>query len=330
MGFRRAIGGSPRVICLVLAMVPVAMLTLLVVNLAINSMPAIETFRFEILFSNRFISPLSGGGQRWYGMLPAIWGTLLVAVVAMGLALPVSLAAAVLSSELSPGFLGRALGTAMGVLSGIPPIVYALLSVVFAESFMVPKFCGQGIPPEEIGRLPGLTWYDPGMLPLEQSTLLAGILLALLVIPFMAPLLHDAMRNVPDEQREASLALGADRWFTLKRVVVPSALPGIVSAASLGALKAMGDVMIAIWAIGYVSSSSGTPNPLWDVLERVATLTSTGAGLAGGTGAARFTYNVDPRRSVAFFAGLLLLAMALAILSLVSLLQKRLQKRLAS
>ena len=87
----------------------------------------------------------------------------------------------------------------------------------------------------------------------NNSVLLAGIVLALLAIPFMAPLIEDALRNVPNEPKQASLALGAGRWYTLVHITLPHALAGIVSAVRLGVLKVLGDLMIALFVVGYAA-----------------------------------------------------------------------------
>ena len=315
----------PRVTSLILALMPVSILVFIVVSLVLGSLLAIDEMGLETLFSTEFSGTYTTG-ERIYGLIPAIWGTVLTVVIAIAIALPVSLAMAVFSSEFPLGILGRAMRGILGVLSSIPPIVYALMAWGFVELFMITKFTGAGL--EEIPP-PGMTWWNLGTLPTQtaggNSTLLGGILLALLVIPFMAPLIDDAIRNVPQSLKEGSLALGADRWRTLMKVTLPLAMSGIISATALGALKAIGDVLIVSWVIGY---ESGLPNPLWDILEKTATLTSTGAGLGGG-----FEYSggcSGLECSVAYFTGLLLLIMALAILAVEAFLQRRFKRRFSS
>jgi phosphate transport system permease protein len=329
MSLRRVVGAWPRVVSPVLALIPVGMLVLIAYILVSNSMLAIDRRGLGELFSTHFAGAFSGANIRYFGLLPAIWGTVLIGALSLAIALPVSVAVALLASEFRLGPIGHILEGLLGLLAGIPPIVYAILGVVLVEWFIRPKFGAPALSPEQVSSLPGLTWYNPGMLPNEQSALLAAMLLALLIIPFVAPLMLDAIRTVPPELKEASFALGADRWHTVKRVVFPYAMPGIVSAVVLGALKSMGDVMIVIWAVGYQPSGIGMPNPLWDVLERIVTLTSAGAGLAGGTGWERFRYELNANLSEAYFAGLLILVMAFVILFVASFLQRRLQKRLA-
>jgi phosphate transport system permease protein len=271
------------------------MLIFIFVSLVLESIPAITEVGPRELFSTEYSSCFTTG-KGIYGILGALYGTFLVVVIAVAIALPASLAMAVFSSEFPLGFLGRMVRGILGALSGIPPIVYALMGgVAFA----------------------GLTAVVP-----TYSTFTAGFLLALLVIPFMAPLIDDAIRNVPYELKEASLALGVTRWHTLRKVTLPLALSGIVSATTLGVLKAMGDVMIAIFAIGYVPKM---PHPFWDILDRTAPLTSTGAGLARGLAGGS-----EEAPEVGYFTCLMLLVIALAILALATLLQQRLERRFSS
>ena len=311
-----------KIILLVLAIFPFIILLLMVITLATSSIPAIIKVGWKNLFSTDF-SGVYTSGKHLFGLLPAMWGTFLVVVISMIIAFPVSLALAIICNDFSFGFISSAVRLVIGALSGIPPVLYALMSTVIAGLFIIPKFCGAGIPTDQLPP-PGMTWWTPSMLPYDTSSLLGAILLALLIIPFMTPLMDDAIKNVPHALKESSYALGATRWHTLNNVTLPAALPGIGAAATLGMLKAMGDVIIVGWVIGY---ESGLPNPLIDILERTAPLTSTAAGLAGG-----FTRsgNYGPREiSVANFTGLLLLIFAFAILGLSAYIQKRLRNRYA-
>ena len=277
----------PRLVSLALGLIPVVMLLSMLATIAFKSRGAITEVGLHDLFQWELTTRTLNGYGR-YGLLAPIVGTVSVVVVAIALALPVSLAIGVASTDFTLGPVGRGLRVVMSLLSGIPPIVYALMAVVFASAFMIPKFTGGIIysdpDPAHIGADPnnfppqGLPWnasslpWDP--YGLNSTTLLGGILLALLVIPVMAPLIEDALRIVPRAGKEASLALGANRWYTLRRVTLPRALPGIVAATGLGALRAMGDVLIVLFVIGRTSAQ---PKPFWDLLEANGPLTSAGA-----------------------------------------------------
>jgi ABC-type phosphate transport system permease subunit len=146
----------------------------------------------------------------------------------------------------------------------------------------------------------------------------------LLIIPFVSPMIADALRDVPNDLKEASLALGASRWRTLTRITLPNATPGIVSAASIGALKAIGDVMIASWVVG---SQPTMPDPLFDLLQNAVPLASTGPALLGGFAEAERV--IPHEASVGYLTGLLLLIMAFAILGVAAIFQRLLAKRFA-
>ena len=316
---------AARTTSLALTIIPVFFFLLVVGNLIWTSLPAVKLVGLPVLFSTKFSSRFSGiytPGE--YGLLPAIWGTFMVAGVALMIAFPISLAMSIFATEFTLGGVGYTIEGLLAIFAGIPEIIYALLSIFVINIFIQPMFAGQGLPEDVIMSLPGLPAWNAAMLPNMHSTLLGGILLSLLIIPFMAPLMVDAIRNVPIGLKEASLALGATRWFTLWRVTLPSALTGIIAAVSLGILKTIGDVVISAWTIGYIKS--GMPVPLWDALEAVAPLTSTGAGLLNGLHPGGNNI-FGPDTAVAYFAALLILIMTFLILISVSLLQNYFKRR---
>ncbi len=283
----------PLVVSLLLALVPVAAFGGIVVTLVVNSLPVLTRPGLEELLGFQYASRFSGINLQLFGLLPALGGTILIAAVALLIAVPVSLALAIVATEFPFGPVGRIIRPLVGILAGIPPIVYAVSGVVFVTLFMIPKFAADStfpLDPTRLGYTPE-TWppegvpYSPGAYPWDpagtsNSTLLGGILIALLVIPFLTPLLADAIRNVPNAAREASLALGANRTHTLRRVILPVAMPGMIAGVALATLKAMGDTLIVIFAVGW--EANRLPEPIVDVLERTPSLAAQGAGLLGG------------------------------------------------
>ncbi len=327
----------PTALSLGLGLIPVAMFVAMVAMLVSKALPALSEPGLGELFSSSFSSQYSTG-VALYGLLPAMFGTVLITLIAIGIALPVSLAMAVLSSEFPLGGVGRAMRVVLGALSGIPAIVYALLAVVFVKQFMIPKFAGgftfDHFDPTAVGAT-AETWPPPdvpwnaGAFPwdptgLNNSTLLAGVLIALLIIPFMAPLIDDALRNVPAAAKEASLALGANRWHTLRHVTLPMALAGIVPAVALGTLKGMGDTMIVIFVVGW--EAQAIPDPPFDVLERTAPLPAAGANLLGSFQAQDACK--EAACSSGYFSAVFLLILALAVVVVAGVLQARLRRRL--
>lgn len=298
-----------KLITFTLAIIPVIALLLIILNLVMKSHLAINMEGWK-LFSPSF------DAQKNFGLLPALWGTFLVTLLAMIIATPISLALAVIATDFSYGFASSVVRWTIGILSGIPPIIYALLSTTFIDLFILPKFAGQGM---ATAKLP-----SPSMLPLDGSTLLGGILLALLITPIMAPLMDDAIQNVPHSLKEASLSLGAGRWQTLTGVTIPSALSGIGGAIELGILTCLGETIIVAFAIGFMADN--LPAPLFDILQRVAPLTSTIAGISAGN----FTRAEGSalQISVSNFIALLLLILAFVILGVATYIQRRINKRL--
>lgn len=318
----------PKILCFILAIIPVILFCFVVINLAWHTRPIFQAPTFDVnhdgaingkdyvglkgVLSTHISTDVTGNlGQ--YGLIPGIWGTVLLVIIAMGIATPIALMMAIFSSEFTLGFWGRGMRALLGMLSGIPPIIYALMWIVVFEVIVVPNFRANGLFPPA-----GMTWYHS---PAPNSTLIGGIIVAMLLIPFIAPLFGDAIRNVPSSYKEASLGLGATRWYTLVHVTLPAAFSGILSGIRLGILKTMGDVIIVSAVIGI---QTNIPNPFFDVFRPIAPLSATGVGLAGG-----FSQSAsDPiAYATANFAAILLIVMAFVIILLETMLQRRFKKR---
>jgi phosphate transport system permease protein len=337
----------PYAVSLILGLIPVMMFVAIVAMLVGNALPVVASPGIPALFSGKFTSAYSLGGITGdWGLVPAVWGTIEITVIAVLIALPVSLAMAVIAAEFPMGPLGRLIRPLLGVLSGIPPIVFAVAGAVFVTVFIAPKFAGSAdfssFHPEAIGAAAGswppadVPWsatafpWPPNSGGLPSSTLLGGVLIALLVIPFMAPLIYDAMRAVPRATREASLALGANRSYTLRRVIIPQAMPGIVAAVALATLKALGDVLIVAFVVGWQAES--LPTPLADVLERTSSLAVEGANLLGSlqSGAGQYCDAKTPACAVGYSSALVLLLVAAVVVTTATLLERRMRRRLVA
>jgi phosphate transport system permease protein len=298
-------------------------------NIIWSSIPAVVTYGLPSLFSTEFASNMVGIMRQGdvnvgrYGLLPAIWGSAMLAVLTMMFALPISLAMAVFTSEFSLKGIGNAMEVLLSVFSGIPPIVYSLLSIFVLVNFFGPKLAGKGFPDSYLISLMGKVVNGP----IEKSTLLGATFMTLLILPFMVPLILDAIRSVPHSLKEASYGVGATRWYTLVHVTLPGAMPGILAAISLGILKTIGDVVIAALTIGQ-ARSGGMPAPLFDIFESVPPLTSTGAGLINGLSQGGANHPVSTLDAVAFFSALLLMILAFMILGVVNLAQHFLVRRI--
>lgn len=162
------------------------------------------------------------------GLGTLVLGTLVVAGLATVLAVPVGLLAAIYLGEFSPPGRRRWLKPLLELLAGVPTIVYGLIAVMVVG--------------------PALQWMLPGVQ--VHSGLTAALVLALMILPTISSLGDDALRAVPRELREASLALGASRLRMLRVVVLPAAAPGIAAAVMLAVSRAMGETMIMTLAAG--------------------------------------------------------------------------------
>jgi phosphate transport system permease protein len=312
-------------------MAPVAMLVTVVGLTVVQSVPVLWLVGVPSLFGSVFSGP-AVASKVLYGLLPPIWGTVLVVIVALGVAVPPALALALLSTEFPFGPLTRYVDLILGTLGGIPPIIYAILGLFVVETFMRPKFTGVGIPNALVRD--AIVGSGPDRLPatlvpeaMPNSVLLGGTLIGLLIIPYVTPLIQDAIRGVPGELREASYGLGASRWYTTRHIVLPGALAGIVTGVTLGALRAIGEVEIAYFCIGSAFRAVGLPIPRWDIFEMIPPLPAAGAGLLGGIGGENEGGIAGPPSAVANFTGLMLLVIAGIIVIGSSYLQQALARR---
>ena len=210
----------------------------LVVVLNINAMPAIRKFGFSF-FSGTTWDAVRGT----FGALPAIYGTLLSSAIGLIIAVPISLGAAIFLVELAPSWLRGPVSLVIEMLAAIPSVIIGLWGLYV----LVP-----------IVRNPIESWLGSklGFLPLFQGPpfgvgfLAAGMILAIMVIPIITAVSRDAMRAVPNEQREAMYALGATRWEVIRRAVLPYCRSGLVGAIILGLGRALGETMAVTMVIG--------------------------------------------------------------------------------
>jgi phosphate transport system permease protein len=237
------------------AMVAVATTVAIVVALII---PTVEFFR-EIPITDFLTgtewTPLFQDPQ--FGVLPLVFGTLVITFIACLVALPLGLGSAIYLSEYAPERVRQALKPTLEVLAGIPTVVYGF----FALTFMTPI----------------LKWIVPGdSLPSTFNALSAGLIMGVMIIPTVASLSEDAMAAVPNGLRQGAFALGSNKRQVSVRVVVPAALSGIAAAFILGISRAIGETMIVTIAAGLQPNL--TLNPLEFMETMTAFIAATGAG----------------------------------------------------
>jgi len=185
-----------------------------------------------------------------YGIFPLIVGTLLVTIGAIVFAVPLSIGCAIYISELASPRIKNVLKPAIELLAGIPSVVYGFFGLIVLTDFIRVTFA----------------------IPSGETWLAASILLGIMALPTIISVSEDAISAVPREFKEGSLAIGATRWQTISKVTVPAALSGIAAAIILGIGRAIGETMAVMMVAG---NAAVIPDPIWNVLSPLRTLTAT-------------------------------------------------------
>ncbi len=215
-----------------------AVVLLIVLELVRQSGLSIHTFGFKFLTTSVW-NPVTGK----FGALPFIYGTLVSSLLGLLLAVPLSLGTALFLTELCPPFLRRILGTIVELLAAIPSVIYGLWGI-----FVLAPALSDHIEPwlqQTLGWTGLFSGASGGL-----DMLAAGIILAIMILPIISSVSREVILAVPQQQREAVLALGATRWETLRMGVLRNARVGIVGAIILGLGRAVGETMAVTMVIG--------------------------------------------------------------------------------
>jgi len=224
------------------------------------------------------------GSSGAFGAIPVIAGTLLITVVAMVVAVPTGLMIAVYLSDYAGPKVRTYFKPLVEILAGIPTVVYGFFAALTIGPIL-----------RDLGAIVGLNVAS-------ESALAAGLIMGVMIIPFISSLSDDVMNAVPQSLRDGSYALGATKSETIRQVVFPAALPGIVGAVLLAVSRAIGETMIVVMAAGLAANL--TINPL----EAVTTVTAQIVTLLVGD--QEFD---SPKTLAAFALGLLLFAVTLVL-----------------
>ncbi|MFA6061100.1 MAG: phosphate ABC transporter permease subunit PstC [Gallionella sp.] len=219
-----------------------ALLAAILFSLVMGSMPAIRAFGFGFLTSPDW-DPVNDK----FGALIPIVGTLITSVIALIIAIPVSFGIALFLTELSPRVLRRPLGVAIELLAGIPSIIYGMWGLfVFAPLFAdhVEPWLNQ-----HVGTLPYIGPFFSGP-PMGIGILTASIILAIMVIPFIASVMRDVFDVVPTLLKESAYGLGATTWEVMLSIVLPYTKVGVAGGIMLGLGRALGETMAVTFVIG--------------------------------------------------------------------------------
>ena len=227
------------------AAIILAVLLGIVLSLTWSALPSIKEFGLGFLTSSEWNPP----AERFGAVVP-IYGTLVTSIIALFIAVPISFGIALFLTELSPTWLRRPLGIAIELLAGIPSIVYGIWGLlVFA-----PMFAQYAQPwlAASVGQLPviGALFSGPS---LGIGILAAGIILAIMIIPFITSVMRDVFELVPPMLKESCYGLGGTTWEVVWKVVLPYTRVGVIGGVMLGLGRALGETMAVTFVIGNAS-----------------------------------------------------------------------------
>ena len=180
-----------------------------------------------------------------YGVFPMIVGTLGITALALIMAVPLSICCSIFLAEIAPPTMRKILKPTIQALAGIPSVIYGFFGLIVLVPIMRVNFGGTGF-----------------------SLLAASLILTVMILPTIISISEDALRSIPLEYKEASLALGATQWQTIRNVILPAAIPGVITAIILGMGRAVGETMAVIMVAGNVAQIPGS------IFDPVRALTS--------------------------------------------------------
>jgi phosphate transport system permease protein len=275
---------------LLVAAASIAILTTLGIVLALV-FNTIEFFRLypakDFFFGLSWAPSFSGrGGSSDLGVIPLLWGTFYISIVALAVAVPIGLFSAIYLSEYASPRVRAFAKPMLEVLAGIPTIVYGLFALLTVGPLLMTVFGDEGI----------------GIMQAGTAVMTAGLVMGIMLIPFVSSLSDDIINAVPQAMRDGSYGLGATQSETIRQVVLPAALPGIVGAILLAASRAIGETMIVVLGAGAAARLSLNP---FDAMTTV-----TAKIVSQLTGDADFA---SPEALVAFALGMTLFVITLGL-----------------
>ena len=218
------------------------LLSAVIVSLISGATPALRTFGFEFFVSDRW-NPVT----EKFGALLAIYGTLLTSFIAMLFAVPIGLLIAYFLTELCPQWLRRPIGIAIELLAGIPSIIYGIWGLFVFAPFLQATL--QPFLIDTLGNVPIIAPLFSGP-PYGIGMLTAGLVLTIMVLPFITSISRDVFEAVPPVLKEAAYGLGCTTWEVVRYVVLPYARVGVIGGVMLGLGRALGETMAITFVIG--------------------------------------------------------------------------------
>ncbi len=285
---RNVVEHSIRVLLIAAASLAILTTIGIVLSLIFNTYEFFRLYSWiDFFFGTTWSPSFSGrGGSSELGILPLLWGTLYISIVALAVAVPIGLFSAIYLSEYASSKVRSWAKPMLEVLAGIPTIVYGLFALLTVGPILMSIFGDQG-----------LGWMQSG-----TAVITAGLVMGIMLIPFVSSLSDDIINAVPQAMRDGSYGLGATKSETIKQVVIPAALPGIVGAILLAASRAIGETMIVVLGAGAAARLSLNP------FEAMTTVTA--KVVSQLTGDSDFG---SPEALVAFALGMTLFVLTLGL-----------------
>ncbi len=295
---RNQVDRSVRIVLLITALSSILIVFLIIFFTMQEAWLSIQEIGLGAMLTGTIWRPGSIIGEEGaqFGLIPMIIGSILSTFGATVLGVPLSIGTAVLLAEVAPGAVREFLRPAIELLAGIPSVVYGLFGMVVLAPLI------REIPVS----------HNSGF-----GILNASIVLAIMIIPTVTNIAEDAIRAVPHEFKQGSLALGATHWQTIVNVILPAARSGLIAAVILGIGRALGETMAVIMVIGnsIAIPKPLTNNPLTLILNTARTLT--------GNVAVEINYAAGAHRSALFFTGILLFIMIFLVNSVARYLMRK-------
>ncbi|WP_406854054.1 phosphate ABC transporter permease subunit PstC [Alsobacter sp. KACC 23698] len=267
------------------AMTVLLILSGVILSLIIGSMPTLRAYGFSFLTSQSWNPPLEK-----FGAAPSIYGTLVTSAIAMLIAVPVGIGVAIFLTELCPPALRRPVGIAIELLAGIPSIIYGMWGFFVLNPFLQ-SVLGSGL-----------------------SLFTAGLVLAIMVLPFISSITRDVFETVPPMLKESAYGLGCTRWEVIRSVVIPFTRVGIIGGVMLALGRALGETMAVTFVVGNANRISA------NLLDPGTTISATIANQFGEAEPGLYTSSL-------MTLGLLLFLVTFVVLSCARLMLMRLERR---
>ena len=232
------------------AFIVLAALAGILISLAIEAIPVLKKFGPTFFWSNVWSVP-----DDQYGALISIYGTVTTSLIALVIAVPVSFGIALFLTETCPVWLRRPLGTAIELLAGVPSIIYGIWGLfIFAPLF------AEHVQPRLqsfFADVPIISGWFSGA-PIGVGILTAGIVMSLMVIPFVASVMRDVFETVPPVLKESAYGLGCTTWEVVSHIVLPYTRVGVIGGIMLGLGRALGETMAVTFVIGNANRIAGS------------------------------------------------------------------------